>query len=156
MKNTKWALIGRIVISLAFFLMIVYGFVELVKSKFVIYDTVVLKLNFWTSNFAQTLWNILIIIAFFTFVITNIWGLKRRIFFWIIGSIYIIIGFLTFIFTIIDNTDNGERMAIGLVISLLLMIGAGFLLLVAYRMKNKEIVANNWKFWEKNKSANPA
>jgi hypothetical protein len=156
MKNTKWALIGRIVISLAFFLMIVYGFMELVKSKFVIYDTVVLKLNFWTSNFAQTLWNILIIIAFFTFVITNIWGLKRRIFFWIIGSIYIIIGFLTFIFTIIDNTDNGERMAIGLVISLLLMIGAGFLLLVAYRMKNKEIVANNWKFWEKNKSASPA
>lgn len=147
-KNKIWTLLAKISITMAFLLMLIFGFVELVKTNFVFYDAVVVKLNFWNGNLAQALWNLLSIIAFFVFVFGTIWKIKHRVLVWLFGIIYVLIGNLTLIFIIIDFINGkieGVKLTIGIIISFLLILGAIFLLFIASGVNQRFGIKKNKK-----------
>lgn len=138
MKKTELlALLGRIFASIAFIVMFLYGFISLFIHTVSIYDMGVLKINFLVSNPAQSLWNLIIIIAFFTFVFWIIWNISRKIGFLIYGIIFFTIGVITFILLLINDLRDTERLVVGLSISLLLIINGLFWFLTGYWMEKK-------------------
>lgn len=144
MKKTELlSLLGRIFASIAFIVMFLYGFVSLFIHTFSVYDMAVLKINFFVSNPAQSLWNLIIIIAFFTFVFWIIWNINRKIWFLISGFIFFTIGVITFILLLINDLKDTERLVVGLSVSLLLIINGTFWFLTGYWMEKKTKIEQN-------------
>lgn len=143
-KISLLALLGRIFATLAFVIMLIYGFINLILNKFESYDMAVLKMIFFVPNLAQSLWNLLIIIAFFTFTFWIIWNVSRKPWFIILGMIFSIIGSLTFIFLVINDLRDTNRLAVGLSLSLLLITNGILWFLTGYWMEKRSKIDQNF------------